>query len=136
MMYRMYSKCMAQQELKGLGSTGTEKLRNSATCSFHKQAVQLDLLCILLCGHQSCIHVQGRLTMATGMCYVMRVFMCKVCEALSGMNDPDEAQLLRGNVLEEISGKELQLATDAASSTLMEQVSSPRYCLSCLFCSG
>jgi len=58
------------------------------------------------------------------MCCVMRVFMCKVCEALSGMNDPDEAQLLRGNVLEEISGKELQLATDAASATLMEQVSS------------
>lgn len=38
------------------------------------------------------------------------------------MTDPEEAELLRSNVLEEIQGKELQLASDAASSTLMEQV--------------
>jgi hypothetical protein len=38
------------------------------------------------------------------------------------MSDPEEAELLRSNVLEEIQGKELQLASDAASSTLMEQV--------------
>jgi len=58
------------------------------------------------------------------MCCVMCVFICKVCEALSGTNDPEEVPLLRGNVLEEISGKELQLATDAASSTLVQRVSS------------
>lgn len=45
---------------------------------------------------------------------------------LSGMSDPEEAQLLRSNVLEEISGKLLALATDAASSTLLEQVRGPR----------
>lgn len=46
----------------------------------------------------------------------------QVCETLSGMSDPEEAELLRSNVLEEIQGKELALASDAASSTLMEQV--------------
>jgi hypothetical protein len=38
------------------------------------------------------------------------------------MLDPEEAELLRSNVLEEISGKELQLATDAASASLLEQL--------------
>jgi hypothetical protein len=46
----------------------------------------------------------------------------QVCEALSKMSDPEEAELLRSNVLEEISGKELQLATDAASASLLEQL--------------
>jgi hypothetical protein len=48
--------------------------------------------------------------------------MLQVCEMLSGMSDPEEAQLLRSNVLDEISSKLLPLATDAASSTLLEQV--------------
>lgn len=51
--------------------------------------------------------------------------LLQVCEMLSGMADPEEAQLLRSNVLEEISGKLLPLATDAASSTLLEQVRDP-----------
>lgn len=51
----------------------------------------------------------------------------QVCEALAGMSDPEEASLLRANVLEEVAGKELSLATDAASATLLEQVR-------CLFC--
>jgi hypothetical protein len=38
------------------------------------------------------------------------------------MSDPEEASLLRANVLEEVSGKELSLATDAASAALLEQV--------------
>jgi hypothetical protein len=54
--------------------------------------------------------------------------MLQVCEMLSGMSDPEEAQLLRSNVLEEISDKLLPLATDAASSTLLEQVRDPTTC--------
>lgn len=46
----------------------------------------------------------------------------QVCEALAGLSDPEEASLLRANVLEEVAGKELSLATDAASATLLEQV--------------
>jgi hypothetical protein len=47
------------------------------------------------------------------------------------MSDPEEAELLRSNVLEEIQGKELQLASDAASSTLMEQVRVVQQQLAC-----
>lgn len=50
---------------------------------------------------------------------------------LAGMEDPEEAQLLRSNVLEEISNKLLSLATDAASSTLLEQV---RACRNHCYC--
>lgn len=37
-------------------------------------------------------------------------------------HEPEEAALLIANVLEELAGRELRIATDAASSKLLEQV--------------
>ncbi len=49
-------------------------------------------------------------------------YLTEVCEHYSTISDGEERELLVSNVLEEISGKEQRLASDAVTSRMLEQL--------------
>jgi hypothetical protein len=47
-------------------------------------------------------------------------YLSEVSSHFASLDDPEEKQLLLANVLEELQGKELRIATDAATSRMLE----------------
>ena len=47
-------------------------------------------------------------------------YLSEVSSHYASLDDPEEKQLLLANVMEELQGKELRIATDAATSRMLE----------------